>query len=138
MTSNSAKLNQPSSYSQLNVYFILRTTPTFIKSRGRNTIIITPTIIKSPRSSNFFRDRSSESEELVKPRSLTGLVLELAYCWNCTACRVWSLQRLSFAEARLAVEAPTPTPTPSNPTQIPSIPIHITLTHIHTKTKTTS
>ena len=100
-------------------------------------------------------------EELVKPRSLKGLVLELAYCWNWTACRVWSLQKLSFAEARLAVEAhlahcagtlllllplstsnatptPTPFPTPSNPTPIPSIPIHITLTHIHTKTKTTS
>ena len=36
------------------------------------------------------------SEELVKPRSLKGLVLELVYCWNWTACRVWSLQKLSF------------------------------------------
>ena len=76
------------------------------------------------------------SEELVKPRSLKGLVLELAYCWNWTACRVWSLQKLSFAEARLAVEAHLAhcagTFTPRSKQSC------LALTHIHTKTKATS
>ena len=42
-----------------NVDFTLRTAPTFIKSRGRNTIIITPTIIKSPKRVIFVGARIS-------------------------------------------------------------------------------
>ena len=43
----------------LNVDFTLRTAPTFIKSRGRNTIIITPTIIISPKRVIFVGTRIS-------------------------------------------------------------------------------
>ena len=42
-----------------NVDFTLRTAPTFIKSRARNTIIITPTIIISPQRVIFVGTRSS-------------------------------------------------------------------------------
>ena len=42
-----------------NVDFTLRTTPTFIKSRGRNTIIIPPTIIISPKRVIFVGTRIS-------------------------------------------------------------------------------
>ena len=40
-----------------NVHFILRTTPTFMKSLARNTIIITPAIIISPQPSIFVGTR---------------------------------------------------------------------------------
>ena len=60
----------------LNVHFILRTTPTFIKSRARNTIIITPTIIISPRSNKIFKDICSE---LLKLGAFKGSVLKFAY-----------------------------------------------------------
>ena len=42
-----------------NVDFTLRTAPTFIKSRARNTIIITPTIIISPKRVIFVGTRIS-------------------------------------------------------------------------------
>ena len=42
-----------------NVHFILRTTPTFIKSWARKTIIITPTIIMSPKRIIFVGTRIS-------------------------------------------------------------------------------
>ena len=63
-----------------NVYFRLRTTPTFIKSLARNTIKITPTIIISPRSNNFFRDICSE---LLKLGGFKGSVLKFA-CFGTT------------------------------------------------------
>ena len=43
----------------VNVDFTLRTAPTFIKSRARNTIIITPTIIISPKRVIFVGKRIS-------------------------------------------------------------------------------
>ena len=42
-----------------NVHIILRTTPTFIKSRARNTTIITPTVIISPKRIIFAGTRIS-------------------------------------------------------------------------------
>ena len=51
--------NAPSESIWLNVDFTLRTAPTFIKSRARNTIIITPTIIISPKRVIFVGTRIS-------------------------------------------------------------------------------
>ena len=51
--------NYPPPHLSYNVDFTLRTAPTFIKSRARNTIIITPTIIISPKRVIFVGTRIS-------------------------------------------------------------------------------
>ena len=59
-----------------NVHFILRTTPTFIKSRARNTIRITPTIIISRRSNNFLR---IDVQSYLNSEVFKGSVLKFVY-----------------------------------------------------------
>ena len=56
LTTNLTQIQRPC---LLNVDFTLRTAPTFIKPRARNTIIITPTIIISPKRAIFVGTRIS-------------------------------------------------------------------------------
>ena len=69
-------------YIPYNVDFTLRTAPTFIKSRGRNTIIITPTIIKSPRSSIFLGIEVQSCLNLEVLRDLFKTCLLWNYSWQ--------------------------------------------------------